>query len=232
MTHITDELQQQIEELMMMQRVDKELSATLDFDNVMMLTMDWAIRRTGATAGVVNMGTHDGRAMYPVAALGYPLDVMQKYNAHNPVSLSVGIAGRAARTRQTQVIGDVSADPDYHELLDTTRSEIAVPMEMRGRVLGVLNLESDRLDAFDSSNVSFLQRLAARAVVAMDNARLYSEAENRADEMAALYSAGRSISPSLESAQGKTNMVPALAPILSVSSAFSAHHHAGLSRLT
>ena len=81
LTHITDELQQQIEELMMMQRVDKELSATLNFDNVMMLTMDWAIRRTGATAGVVNMGTHDGRAMYPVAALGYPLDVMQKYNA-------------------------------------------------------------------------------------------------------------------------------------------------------
>src|SRR5258708_14279107 len=83
-TRITNELQQQIEELMMMQRVDKELSATLDFDNVMMLTMDWAIRRTGASAGVVKMGTLDGTGMYPAPLHGYPLDVMQKYNAHKP----------------------------------------------------------------------------------------------------------------------------------------------------
>src|SRR5258708_17782142 len=104
-------------------------------------------------------------------------------------------------------------------------------MEMRGRVLGVLNLESDRLDAFDSSNVSFLQRLAARAVVAMDNARLYSEAENRADEMAALYSAGRSISSSLERAEVKTNVVQALAASLSGSSALVADYRADRSLL-
>ncbi|MEP7286211.1 MAG: ATP-binding protein [Chloroflexota bacterium] len=216
---VAHELQDQIEELVMIQRVDKELSATLHFDNVMMLTMDWALRRTGAAAGMLTMVTRDETALLPVAALGYPLEVINAYTINSPIPLSQGIIGRATQTRKTQIAADTADDPDYYPLLPSTRSEVAVPMEIRGRLLGVLTLESDQSDAFNTSHILFIQRLAARAVVAMDNARLYREAEGRADEMAALYSAGRSISYSMERNDVLTNTAQSLAAVLNVSSA-------------
>ncbi len=216
---VTDQLQEQIEELVMMQRVDQELSATLNFDNVMMLTMDWALRRTGASAGMLNMLTDDGSALVPVAALGYPNEIISAYIMHNPIPLKNSIVGRAVRTGETQIVPDAQADPDYLHVLETTQSQVAVPLEMRGRILGVLNLESDQLNGFDSSHISFIQRLASRAAVAMDNARLYREADGRADEMAALYSAARVISSSLERPHVVTNTAQALAAVLSMSSA-------------
>ncbi len=226
----TQSLQNQIEELVMMQRVDEELSATLNFDNVMMLTMDWALRRTGATAGMLNMVTPDASALIPVAALGYPLDVVARESS-NPLPFSRGIVGRAARTREIQIVRDVQADPDYLPLLTSTRTEIAVPLEMRGRLLGVLNLESDEADAFENVDISFIRRLASRAAVALDNARLYREAEQRGDEMAALYSASRVISSSLERSDVLINAAQALAAVLSVSGIIIADYQPDVKRL-
>ncbi len=226
----TQTLQNQIEELVMMQRVDEELSATLNFDNVMMLTMDWALRRTGATAGMLNMVTPDGSALIPVSALGYPLDVVTRESS-NPLPFSAGIVGRAARKREIQIVRDVQSDPDYVRLLERTRAEIAVPLEMRGRLLGVLNLESDEAEAFDNVDISFIRRLASRAAVALDNARLYREAELRADEMAALYSASRVISSSLERSDVLINAAQALAAVLSVSGIIIADYQGDLKRL-
>jgi signal transduction histidine kinase len=211
-------LQEQIEELVMVQRVDQELSATLNFDNVMMLTMDWALRRTGASAGMLNMLTDDGSALIPVAALGYPNEIVSAYMVNNAIPLRHSIVGRAVQTGETQIVPDALADPDYLNVLETTRSQVAVPLEMRGRVLGVLNLESDQLDAFDVGHISFIQRLAARAAVAMDNARLYRKADDRADEMSALYSAARVISSSLERTKILSNIAQSIAAVLNVSS--------------
>ncbi len=214
---ITQQLEDQIEELVMMQHVDRELAATLDFDAVMMLTMDWAIRRTGASAGMLNMVTPDGTGLFPVAALGYSPESTARYSERNPLPLTQGVTGRAVRTRQVQIIADTQTDPEYIELLDTTRSEVAVPMEMRGGIIGVLNLESEQVDAFDNLSVPFITRLAARAAVALDNARLYREAESRADQMSALYSAGRSVSSSLERADVLKNIARSLAGLLDTS---------------
>jgi len=116
-----------------------------------------------------------------------------------------------------QIVSDTQTDPDYIPLLASTRSQVAVPMEMRSRVIGVLNLESDQADAFDKLSIPFLTRLAARGAVAMDNARLYREAESRASQMSALYSAGRAISSSLERADVIRNATESLAGLLDVS---------------
>ncbi len=213
---ISKELQDQIEELMMMQRVDTELSATLNFESVMMLTLDWALRRTGASAGMLNMITPDGTALTPLAMLGYPPEYME-FDVTSPLPLSYGIVGRAARTRAIQIVKRVQDDPDYIPLLSTTLAQVAVPMEMRGRLLGVLNLESDEPAAFDNLDVPFVRRLASRAAVALDNARLYRETEQRADEMAALYSVSRTISASLERQDVLTNSAQSLAAVLGMS---------------
>jgi len=78
------------------------------------------------------------------------------------------------------------------------RAHISVPLSMRGEVLGVLSLGSGRAEAFDGNDVSFLERLARRAAVALDNARLFRQAEQLADDMSVLYSASRTITSTLE----------------------------------
>ncbi len=210
-------LTEQVDELTMMQRVDQELGATLNFENVLTLTTDWAVRRTGARTGTLGIVTPDGTGLILLALLGYPPSA-KIYNASNPLPLSMGVIGRAVRTRQMYLVRDPAADPDFMEVLPGIRTQIAVPMEMQGRVLGVLSLESDRPDAFDASDVAFIKRLATRAAVALDNARLYDEAERRADEMAILYTAGRAISSSLERDQIMPQVAQSIATMLNVSS--------------
>lgn len=226
----TDELKDQIEELVMLQRVDQELDATLDFDSVLMLTMDWALRRTGASAGMYATLTPDHTGLVPLIVLGYPPGAVP-FSADSPHPVSDGILGRAVRTREAQFIVDTAQDPDHGPLLPRTCSVIVVPIEIRGNLLGLISLESDRPDTFDASDLAFVRRLAGRAAIALDHARLYREAAAQADEMAALYAASRLISSSIERADALANTAQSLATVLKVSSVMIAEYRASQQQL-
>jgi signal transduction histidine kinase len=228
---MAEKLEEQLEELLMMQRVDQELNATLNLESVMQLTIDWAMRRTGASVGMLSIVSSDGSGLIPFVALGYDPDRVL-HNEDNPAPFSFGVVGRAARTRQLQYVRDVRQDSDYHATIDNMRCLIAAPIEMHGRLLGVLTLESEDLDGFGEAEVSFVKRLASRAAIALDNARLYKETERRADEMSALYAASRSVSSSIERADVLRNSVKAVGEVLGVSSVMIADLRADLHRLT
>ena len=70
---------------------------------------------------------------------------------------------------------DVSKDPRYIKVVDDVRSELAVPMLLKDRCIGVFDLESPELDAFTKRDVEILTLLASQAAVAIENARLYEE---------------------------------------------------------
>lgn len=206
-------LTEQLEELKMFQRVDQELGATLDFDNVLMLTMDWALRRTGAAAGAFVTFSEQDEQLRSLVALGYPNPRDKTWQ------LNRSIIGRAVRTRQSQIVTDLASDPDHlpEDALSETRAAVAVPIELRGKVIGVIWLESEIPDTFTAANVAFVQRLAQRAAIAFDHARLYREAARQADEMASLYTASRMISATLERPQVLATAAQALATTLRVS---------------
>jgi signal transduction histidine kinase len=63
---------------------------------------------------------------------------------------------------------------------DHTRSELALPIQLKGETIGVLNVESERLNAFGEEDVAILQSLASQLAVALDNARLYEQARRLA----------------------------------------------------
>lgn len=216
-------LTNQVEELTMFQRVDQELSATLNLDSVLTLTVDWALRRTGARAGTVSITTQDGAALIPFTKLGYPSGALP-YSAENPAPLTWGIAGRAARTRHVVLVPNVSQDPDYVPILPGVCAQIAVPMEIQGKLLGVLVLESDRAETFNVENLDFITRLSARAAIALDSARLYRESQRLADDMAALYVAGRSISSTLDHDEVVTRAAKSMTTLLNVSSTLMAEY--------
>jgi sigma-B regulation protein RsbU (phosphoserine phosphatase) len=95
------------------------------------------------------------------------------------VSLNEGIVGAAASGRQPVLVGDVHADPRYLNALDAVRSELAVPLIARGRVVGVLDVQSTRPHAFTERESTMLRLIAARVAVSIDNARLYRRVERQ-----------------------------------------------------
>jgi sigma-B regulation protein RsbU (phosphoserine phosphatase) len=91
------------------------------------------------------------------------------------VPLGEGLVGYAALHREAVLVPDVSKDPRYIKVVDDVRSELAIPMLLKDRCVGVFDLESPELDAFDKRDVEILTLLASQAAVAIENARLYEE---------------------------------------------------------
>jgi sigma-B regulation protein RsbU (phosphoserine phosphatase) len=89
------------------------------------------------------------------------------------VKMGDGLVGYAALHREPVLVPDVSQDPRYIKVVDDVRSELAIPMLLKDRCIGVFDLESPELDAFTKREVEILSLLASQAAVAIENARLY-----------------------------------------------------------
>jgi GAF domain-containing protein len=95
------------------------------------------------------------------------------------------MVGRCAATGEPDVqldVGDAAVRFD-NPLLPRTRSELALPLRVRGRVIGVLTVQSEQEDAFDQAYVALLQTMADQVAVAIDNARLFAESQAALVEM-------------------------------------------------
>ena len=88
---------------------------------------------------------------------------------------SEGIVGAAATLKEPVLVPDVTADPRYIMANPETRSELAIPMMHKGRVIGVLDLESPQLNYFTDDHVQTLSILAANFAVSLENARFYEQ---------------------------------------------------------
>ncbi len=95
------------------------------------------------------------------------------------VKLDEGLTGAAATARQPILIGDVRSDPRYLNSIDAIRTELAVPMTARGKLVGVIDVQSTRANAYKEQDRSLLQLIASRAAFAIDNARLYRRVERQ-----------------------------------------------------
>ncbi len=91
-----------------------------------------------------------------------------------PLDSERGIVAAAARAGETIYLPDVAQDPRYLPGRADNRSEVCVPLKVRGRVIGVLNAESPTLDAFNSGDRRLLETLADATAVALENARLFT----------------------------------------------------------
>jgi len=79
---------------------------------------------------------------------------------HVRIPIGQGICGAAAASGRTEVVDDVGADERYLACFPSTRSEIVVPIAYEGRVVGEIDLDSDRPAAFGQEDRSFLERVA------------------------------------------------------------------------
>jgi sigma-B regulation protein RsbU (phosphoserine phosphatase) len=93
--------------------------------------------------------------------------------------LGEGITGFAAATRQPILVSDVRNDPRYLPALDAVQSELAVPMLARGKLVGVIDLQSTRLNTYREQDRALLQLIASRVAVSIENARLYRRVDRQ-----------------------------------------------------
>jgi sigma-B regulation protein RsbU (phosphoserine phosphatase) len=99
----------------------------------------------------------------------------QQISEKHKVSAHEGIVGAAAALGRPIVVPDVSMDPRYLMLNPETRSELAVPLVYKNRVIGVMDLESPQLNYFTPDHVQALTILGAHLAVSIENARLYEQ---------------------------------------------------------
>ena len=100
-----------------------------------------------------------------------------------PLRLGEGLVGYAALHREPVLVSDVSQDPRYIKLVPDVRSELAIPLLLKDRCIGVVDLESPELDAFSKRDVEILTLLASQAAVAIENARLYEEVRSNEERL-------------------------------------------------
>ena len=104
-----------------------------------------------------------------------------------------GITGWVALYAKPQRIPDVSKDPRYVEIRKGIRSELAVPMELMGNVIGVVNCDSDRLDAFSEQDLAFLALLTNEASKAVGRIWLLRQLRSKAAQLEALVRAAQGL---------------------------------------
>ncbi|HEY71718.1 MAG: hypothetical protein B6I35_03220 [Anaerolineaceae bacterium 4572_32.2] len=104
------------------------------------------------------------------------------------IAVGEGMIGHAAASGKSQISNDVSQNPYYaRKAEEETKSELAVPIRSGRKLIGVLDLQSDELDAFDETDVMLMETLADQIGAAIGNARLYEEAQRRLREQTMLF---------------------------------------------
>ena len=105
----------------------------------------------------------------------FSLRFNENVSVKREIPLGRGLVGQAAQTRQAILVPDVSKDPRYVEGNPETRSELAVPLIYKDKVIGVLDLEHTRRGFFTEDHRRTMITLAAQVAIAIENARLYEE---------------------------------------------------------
>jgi len=108
-------------------------------------------------------------------ALGHREEVVRNV----ALGLGEGLTGTAAALREPVLVNDVRADSRYLNAVDAVRSELVAPMIARQKLVGVIDLQSTRLNAFSAYERNLLSLIAARVGIAIDNARLYRRVERQ-----------------------------------------------------
>ena len=169
-TRTVQQAEAHMRELTILRQIDRELNDTIDPQHVFSMTLDWALRFTNAQAASLGLYDQDTDELRIIADYGYDLPTEQMI----PIRMQRGgIGHRIARSGHSEIIPDVSLDKDFIRGASLTQSQISVPVMREDRVIAVINVESKKINGFTDEHLDFVEKLAARAGVAIDNARLF-----------------------------------------------------------
>jgi serine phosphatase RsbU (regulator of sigma subunit) len=148
------------------------LVSTFDVDTVLRRLLRLAHEILGFEYCTILLVGEDGSRLDVAARFGYPEDTVQNLL----LRVGKGLTGRVAQTGQPMLVQDVSKEDRYLKGLEDAKSELVVPMKFENRVIGVFDVQSAQMNAFDERDVEILSALANLASIALFNARSYRDA--------------------------------------------------------
>jgi signal transduction histidine kinase len=186
------ELKRRYDRLDLLYQVSNVIHSTLEPHRALELIVGEAVNAMRASSASVVIVNPTTEFLEIQASVGLPAD-----SAGLKLRLGEGITGWVAQTGKPARVGDVRRDPRYISARDNVLSELAVPFEIAGQGRGVLNVDSDRLNAFDQADEQLLNDLAALASNVIKNTWLYEQIRLKARWFEALFNVGQTITSTL-----------------------------------
>src|SRR6266851_3746982 len=174
--------------------IGEEVNASLDLDEVLARTAALIKRHIDYEIFGVLMFEGDGTYLKHRFSIGYPRELVENLR----IPLGQGISGTAAATGHSVRVGDTSKDARYINAIENVRSELAVPLMLQNRCVGVLDIQSRHPDYFTRDQQNILTLLASRLAVAIENARLFEKVRIQADTLLLLNDVSRETGSILE----------------------------------
>lgn len=165
---LTDqELAERVEELSVMQRIDRELNASLEMGRAMRITLDWALRQSSASAGLIGTLAEDKLRVMAHQGLDEQIEGLpdQMMKIELPSMLKAVETGLP----QQEVV-----EASKSKMLIASHTQMVIPIRRETTVIGLLYLESTSEGQVD---IDFLTRLTDHAAIAISNAQLYDEVQ-------------------------------------------------------
>src|SRR5882672_9078308 len=150
-------------------------SETLDLDKLLANVADIVKKVIDCELFAILLYTEKYRELRIRYAVGHRPEIVNKLT----LTLNEGLTGAAATRREPILVGDVRNDPRYLNSIDAVRTELAVPMIARQKLVGVIDVQSTRVNAYSEYDRALLRLIASRVAVSIDNARLYRRVERQ-----------------------------------------------------
>jgi signal transduction histidine kinase len=176
----------------LLNEISNVIHSTLDSQQALNRILAEAVRVMRASSGSAVLVNPSTNSLEIVASHGLPDDA-----SGLKLRIGQGITGWVARTGKAARVNDVRHDSRYVVVRPEVRSELAVPLEVDGEVKGVLNVDSDRVDAFTESDQELLQALALQASKVIHTTWLYEQLRLKARLFESLVSVSQTINSTI-----------------------------------
>ncbi|HYK40506.1 MAG TPA: GAF domain-containing protein, partial [Candidatus Eremiobacteraceae bacterium] len=174
--------------------IGEEVNASLDLDEVLARTAALIKKHIDYEIFGVLLVDENARTLRHRFSIGYSRELAENL----VIPLGQGITGTAAVTGHAVRVSDVTKDARYINAIDSVRSELAVPLMLQGKCIGVLDIQSNCADYFTKDQQNILTLLAGRLAVAIENARLFERVRSQAGTLLVLNEVSREMSSILD----------------------------------
>jgi len=174
--------QHNVKDLLLLQRVAQRINAVLDLDLLLEEIVDDVARTFGYSRSAILLKDGETQELVIAAVRGWTVNYHVKGDRFRIGK--DGMVGHVASTGETHYAPDVRKDPHYSVSEVSTRSEIDIPLKIHGRLIGVFNAQTPRLNGFPASRRQLLEALAGHIATAIENARLFGIEREQKNRMA------------------------------------------------
>ncbi|MFQ5696474.1 MAG: GAF domain-containing protein, partial [Terriglobia bacterium] len=175
-------------------RIAEELNATLDLDAVLQKVAERVKQFIDYDLFAIQLLDPLGQELRIRFGIGYAPEVVQ----HWRLGLGQGLAGTAAQSGKSVRVGDVTRDPRYIDAGGDIRAEMAIPLVVQNRTVGVLNVGTRQVDGFTESHERVLTFLAGHLANAIENSRLYENLRVQSRTLSLLHEMSRELTSILD----------------------------------